>query len=247
MNKPPSEAASTDILLRDLQMRQIELELQNENLRQTKAALAASEARWKFAIEGAGDGLWDWSIQTGKAFYSTRYKTMPGFAEDEIGDTADEWVKRIHPDDAPEVFSTMRPSGATAVEFRMQRKDGSWQWTSGRGMVVERDAQGMPLRMIGTNSDISERKHAEAQLQRATTRAGQSHARRGASPWRHLSQRRGTIKPMCCGAADRRWVRLRFHAGQQPWSRPWHHGRARVGHWCAPAHQQSARINNCRD
>ena len=70
--------------------------------------------------------------QTGKAFYSTRYKTMLAFAEDDIGDTADEWVKRIHPDDAPEVFSTMRPSGATAVEFRMQRQDGSWQWTSGR-------------------------------------------------------------------------------------------------------------------
>jgi diguanylate cyclase (GGDEF)-like protein/PAS domain S-box-containing protein len=130
-------------------------------------ALIESEARWKFAIEGAGDGLWDWSIQTGKAFYSPRYKTMLGFAEEEIGDTADEWNKRIHPDDTPGVLAALQPylegkPGSATVEFRMLRKDGSWMWTLGRGMVVERDAEGKPLRMIGTNSDITERKRAEA-------------------------------------------------------------------------------------
>jgi diguanylate cyclase (GGDEF)-like protein/PAS domain S-box-containing protein len=130
-------------------------------------ALIETEARWKFAIEGAGDGLWDWSIQTGKAFYSPRYKTMLGFAEEEIGDTADEWNKRIHPDDAPGVFAALQPymegkPGSATVEFRMLRKDDSWMWTLGRGMVVERDAEGKPLRMIGTNSDITERKRAEA-------------------------------------------------------------------------------------
>ena len=135
--------------------------------RSNELALIESEARWKFAIEGAGDGLWDWNIQTGKAFYSPRYKTMLGFAEEEIGDTADEWSKRIHPDDAPGVFAALQPymegkSGSALVEFRMLRKDGSWMWTLGRGMVVERDAEGKPLRMIGTNSDITERKQAEA-------------------------------------------------------------------------------------
>jgi diguanylate cyclase (GGDEF)-like protein/PAS domain S-box-containing protein len=130
-------------------------------------ALIESEARWKFAIEGAGDGLWDWNIQTGKAFYSPRYKTMLGFANQEIGDTADEWSKRIHPDDAPGVFAALQPYmegklGSVTVEYRMLRKDGSWIWTMGRGMVVERDAQGKPLRMIGTNSDITQRKQVEA-------------------------------------------------------------------------------------
>jgi PAS domain S-box-containing protein len=141
--------------------------------KQSEAALAQSEeTRWKFAIEGAGYGLWDWNMQTGKAFYSRRYKTMLGFNEDEIGDTAGEWVQRIHPDDAPDVFSAMQPymdgkPGTATVEFRMLRKDGSWQWTSGRGMVVERDALGTPLRMIGTNTDITERKQFLAQLQAA--------------------------------------------------------------------------------
>jgi diguanylate cyclase (GGDEF)-like protein/PAS domain S-box-containing protein len=133
-------------------------------------ALRESEERWKFAIEGSGDGLWDWNIQTGKAFYSSRYKTMLGFADDEIGDTADEWTKRIHPDDAQGVFAALQPYldgklGSATVEFRMLCKDGSWKWTQGRGLVVERDPDGKPLRMIGTNSDITERKAHQSQLE----------------------------------------------------------------------------------
>ena len=134
--------------------------------KQAEAALIASEERWKFAIEGAGDGLWDWDIHTGKAFYSVRYKTMLGFAEDEIGDTADEWSKRIHPEDAPGVYAGLQPyiegkPGSAAVEFRMLCKDGHWMWTLGRGMVVQRDANGKATRMIGTNSDITERRRVE--------------------------------------------------------------------------------------
>jgi diguanylate cyclase (GGDEF)-like protein/PAS domain S-box-containing protein len=155
-------------------------------------ALKASEERWKFAIEGAGDGLWDWNVATGKAFYSPRYKSMLGFAEDEIGDTADEWSKRIHPDDAPGVFAALQPymegkPGSAAVEFRMQCKDGSWLWTLGRGMVVERDADGKPLRMIGTNADISARKQGEEKIQLAASVFG--HAREGIT----ITDLQGTI------------------------------------------------------
>ncbi len=139
--------------------------------KQAEATLKDSEERWKFAIEGAGDGLWDWYIQTGKAFYSLRYKTMLGFEDDEIGDSADEWTRRIHPDDAPGVMAAMQPymdgkPGSATVEFRMLCKDGSWRWIMGRGMVVERDAQGKPLRMIGVNTDITERKEQQNQLER---------------------------------------------------------------------------------
>jgi diguanylate cyclase (GGDEF)-like protein/PAS domain S-box-containing protein len=134
-----------------------------------EAALITSEERWKFAIEGAGDGLWDWNIQTGKAFYSPRYKAILGFAEDDIGDSAEEWSKRLHPEDAPGVFATLQPymegkPGSASVEFRMQCKDGGWRWVLGRGIVVARDGDGRPLRMIGTNSDISERKEYERTL-----------------------------------------------------------------------------------
>jgi PAS domain S-box-containing protein len=137
--------------------------------KQAEAALIVREERWKFAIEGSGDGLWDWNTQTGKAFYSPRYKEMYGYAKADIGDTADEWSKRIHPDDAPGVMAALQPyrdgkPGSAVVEFRMLCKDGSWRWTLGRGMIVSRDVEGKPLRMIGTNSDITERKQAEAEL-----------------------------------------------------------------------------------
>ena len=136
-----------------------------------EGALLRSEERWKFAIDGAGDGLWDWNTQTGEAFFSPRYKQMYGYADADFGTTSDEWSKRIHPDDAPGVFAAIQPymegkPGAANVEFRMLCKDGSWKWTLGRGMVVSRDADGKPLRMIGTNSDITERKAHQSQLER---------------------------------------------------------------------------------
>jgi hypothetical protein len=132
-------------------------------------ALKESEERWKFALEGAGDGLWDWNVQTGKAYYSPRYKEMFGYAEADIGTTSDEWSRRIHPDDAPGVFAELQQyldgkPGSATVEFRMLCKDGSWKWTLGRGMVVSRDSDGKPIRLIGTNTDISERKRTELEI-----------------------------------------------------------------------------------
>ncbi len=137
--------------------------------KKSEAALAASEERWKFAIEGAGDGLWDWNLQTNQAFFSRRYKEMYGYDEADFGTGADEWSKRLHPDDAPGVFAALQPymdgrPGSAEVEFRMLCKDGSWKWTLGRGMVMERDAENKPLRMIGTNGDISARKATEETL-----------------------------------------------------------------------------------
>ncbi len=138
-------------------------------------ALRKSEERWQFAIEGAGDGLWDWNIQTGEAFYSLRYKEMLGFADNEFGSSSEEWTQRIHAEDAPGVIAALQPyldgkPGSAVVEFRMLRKDGLWQWTLGRGVVVQRDADGKPSRMIGTNSDITKRKQAEEALRQSETR-----------------------------------------------------------------------------
>ncbi|TRZ90721.1 MAG: PAS domain S-box protein, partial [Rhodocyclaceae bacterium] len=139
--------------------------------KRAEMALLESEERWKFAIEGSGDGLWDWNVPTGKAYYSSRYKEMFGYADADFGTTSDEWSKRVHPDDAPGVFEGLQPymdgnPGSATVEFRMLCKDGSWKWTLGRGMVVSRDADGKPLRMIGTNTDITERKQAEAEIRK---------------------------------------------------------------------------------
>ncbi len=138
--------------------------------------LKESEERWKFALEGAGDGVFDWNIQTGEAQYSTRWKEMLGFAESEIGNRASEWTDRVHPQDLPAVTAALQShfAGTTAsavVEFRMLCKDGSWAWTLGRGMVARRDGEGKPLRLVGTHSDISERKRAQAALEKAKSHA----------------------------------------------------------------------------
>ncbi len=137
--------------------------------KQAENALAESEERWKFALEGANDGVWDWNYQTGKVLYSKRWKEMFGFTEAEIGSSKSEWLSRVHPEDLTEVIGiieqhlsseTLPPS----VEYRFRCKDGSWKWTLGRDMVVSRDSEGKPLRLVGTSSDISERKQMEEQV-----------------------------------------------------------------------------------
>ncbi len=138
-----------------------------ETLDKREAALTDSEFRWKFAVEGAGDGLWDWNVPHSTVFYSTRWKTMLGFTEDEIGNNLDEWSKRVHPDDLAHVMADVQAhlDGLTPLylnEHRVGCKDGSWKWILDRGLVVSRDAANKPLRVIGTHTDITERHEAEA-------------------------------------------------------------------------------------
>ncbi|MDD5028361.1 MAG: diguanylate cyclase [Rhodoferax sp.] len=137
-------------------------------------ALAESEERWKFALEGAGDGVWDRNLQTGQVIFSKRYKSMYGFTDDELENRSEPWDARVHPDDLPRVIAEretyFRGSTPSYVsERRMHCKDGSWKWILSRGMVVSRDAQGKPLRMIGTHSDITERHKHEQALQLSST------------------------------------------------------------------------------
>jgi diguanylate cyclase (GGDEF)-like protein/PAS domain S-box-containing protein len=131
--------------------------------------LKESEYRWKFAIEGSRDGVWDWNIQTDETKYSKRCKEMLGYAEDDILPTNEEWFNRIYPDDQSYVAGAMQAylDGKTefyVVEYRFRCKDGSYKWILGRGMVVSRSEDGKPLRMIGTHSDITERKQMEDQV-----------------------------------------------------------------------------------
>jgi PAS domain S-box-containing protein len=140
-----------------------------ETLGQREAALKESEYRWKFAIEGSGDGMWDWNISDSTVFFSTQWKRMLGFADDEIGNGLDEWEKRIHPEDVAEALARAQAGldGKTAIytsEHRVRCKDGDYKWILDRGMVVSRDKDGKPLRMIGTHTDITERIRAASAL-----------------------------------------------------------------------------------
>ncbi|UZQ56074.1 PAS domain S-box protein [Trichothermofontia sichuanensis B231] len=140
--------------------------------KQAEAALRESEARWQFALEGAGDGVWDWNLQTNKVFYSPPWKLMLGYSITDIGDTVTEWESRVHPDDRQRCYADLSRHfrGEAPIyqnEHRMRCKDGTYKWILARGKVVAWDADGKPLRMIGTHTDISTLKQTEMQLQQA--------------------------------------------------------------------------------
>lgn len=140
-----------------------------QKLRQQEADLRDSEFRWKFAIEGANDGLWDWDIAAGTVYFTKTWKAMLGFTEDEIGNGLNEWETRVHPDDMKDTLAAvaLHFEGKTpfySSEHRVKCKDGSYKWILDRGMVVSRDADNKPLRMIGTHSDIHTRRQMEEQI-----------------------------------------------------------------------------------
>ena len=132
--------------------------------------LKESQSLWSFAIEGSGDGVWDWDVVDEKVFYSKRWKALLGYSEAEIGDGLDEWSKRIHPDDkaGTEAAVSRHFEGVTpnySYEHRLLCRDGTYKWILTRGLVVSRDSSGKPLRAIGTHTDISELKLQQAHMQ----------------------------------------------------------------------------------
>jgi PAS domain S-box-containing protein len=140
-----------------------------EQIRGREELLKQSEFRWKFAIEGSGDGLWDWNVASSTVFFSNRWKEMLGHTEDEVGNALEEWEKRIHPDDKAATLAAVQDAltGKTTIyinEHRVRCKDGSYKWILDRGMVVSRADDGRPVRMIGTHTDITERKQTEEAL-----------------------------------------------------------------------------------
>ena len=135
-------------------------------------ALHESEQRWQFALEGAGEGVWDWDAQTNQVYFSRQWKAMLGFAEGEVGNTLDEWDKRVHPDDRQDVYKKInahfsRKTPVYQSEHRVRCKDGGYKWILDRGKVIKWMDDGRPLRVIGTHTDITERKCVEEELRQA--------------------------------------------------------------------------------
>lgn len=148
------------------------LRVERKNVQQQTLKLQESEALWKFALEGAGDGVWDWHIPTGQVFFSKQWKAIIGYAEDEFENTFDSWKDHLHPDDRDRVLATVhsyfeKHLPIYTTEFRMRCKSGEWHWILARGMVVSHSDSNEPLRMIGTHTDINERKQAECDLQKS--------------------------------------------------------------------------------
>ena len=139
--------------------------------RRAEKALSESEMRWQFALESAGDGLWDWDAVSNRVYFSPQWKAMLGYSGDEIRDALDEWESRVHPDDLEEVRNDVSRhlKGETPVyqnEHRLRCRDGSYKWILDRGKVIEWTEDRKPKRVIGTHTDVSHRKRAEAERER---------------------------------------------------------------------------------
>lgn len=138
----------------------------------TEMELKFSEDKWRFALEGNGDGVWDWDIKHSKTQYSKSYLHMLGFQSKELG-YENLWEDKLHPDDKGYVLNRLKDhiSGVDtrpySLEFRLQCKDQSYKWILARGKIMSRDLDGTPTRMIGTHTDISESKKAENLLKQS--------------------------------------------------------------------------------
>jgi len=128
--------------------------------------LRLNEERWQFAIEGSGDGIWEWRPLEKKTFYSNRWLEMLGYKTEDFTDNDYEWSSRLHPDDIAYTFDEISQnlSGKTDFfnqEYRISNKEGNYVWMLNRGKVVERNANGEAIRVVGSHSDITKLKKTE--------------------------------------------------------------------------------------
>ncbi|MBI3285401.1 MAG: diguanylate cyclase [Burkholderiales bacterium] len=153
----------------------IERDADRRRMLAAEEAARRSEAgmrRMALAIEGSATGIWDRNIATGEIDYSSGWKALLGYTDAEISDRIEDSYARVHPDDLAFVQETIKAhwEGKTenyAVEHRVRCKDSSYKWISSRGKVVSRAADGKPLRMIGTTTDISAMRALSERLQQS--------------------------------------------------------------------------------
>ncbi|MGH9614470.1 MAG: PAS domain-containing protein, partial [Bryobacteraceae bacterium] len=137
-------------------------------LHQMMEVVREQEKRWQLALAANKDGIWDLNINTREVFRSPRWKEMLGYAPDEKPGTAEEWAQEIHPDDHPRMLEKInaylaRTAPDYEVEYRLKGKDGRYRWILSRGKA-EWDENGNPVRLVGSHSDITDRKMAEEAL-----------------------------------------------------------------------------------
>jgi PAS domain S-box-containing protein len=125
--------------------------------------------RLRLAMDSVHDAIWDWNLTSGEAYFSPRLLEILGYAEGEIDMTLERWREHMHPEDRMQTRPLLQAHlrGETARyqgEFRVRARDGQWRWIRSRGQVVERDARGQALRMVGTHTDVTQQRQAEEEV-----------------------------------------------------------------------------------
>ncbi len=154
-----------------IQLYQADEKLKKSAIERKKLAESHLQAQESaaLAIEGNQDGIWDWNIKTNEIFYSSQWKKMLGYTDDEISDKIDEWLNRIHPEDIDKVSAAVQEHLAKKnpvyrIEYRIKCKDNRFIWILDRGKALWKS--GTPVRMVGSFVDITQAKETEI-LQRA--------------------------------------------------------------------------------
>lgn len=131
--------------------------------------LKKSKERWHYAIQGNGDGLWDWNMKTDEVFYSKQWANLLGYKENEVQHLLNSWDKLVHPDDKEQAYKDIQihingEKLEYTNEHRLLCKDGSYKWIKSKGKIISRDKDNKPIRFIGTITDISDYKEAQDKL-----------------------------------------------------------------------------------
>jgi len=126
--------------------------------------------RLKLAVKGAGIGVWDWDMTTDQVEYNEQWASMLGYALDDIEPHLSAWESRTHPDDAERIKTALENHEQQATEYydtehRMKTASGDWKWIRDIGTIVERDAEGDPIRAVGIHIDIDQQKTAQQALE----------------------------------------------------------------------------------
>jgi len=137
-------------------------------LKRAKQRLQKSEQCLRLVLRGSTDAPWDNDLVRGEFYYSERWWHMLGYRPDELAPHAGLWLDLVHPDERPGIDAFMAALAAErresyAIEFRLRHRDGHYVPVLSRGFV-RRDSTGKPLRISGTNTDLSERKRAERHI-----------------------------------------------------------------------------------
>ncbi len=137
-------------------------------MKAAQEALQRSQERYQLVEDAVNAGIWDWNLLTGKIYRSPRWNSILGFADDELPGDCSSFADRLHPDDRAHFAAVQRAhlenDKPYVLDFRLRRKDGSYCWVQSRGKAL-RDAAGRPVRMVGTITDISERKQAHTLIE----------------------------------------------------------------------------------
>ncbi len=137
--------------------------------------LEQAEQRWHMALRGANIGVFDVDLKSGTSIVSDTWRLMLGFEPDEDINPQNEWMARVHPEDLPMVQTADEAcfegrAQHSKSEYRIRRKDGVWRWLRSEAAVTERDENGVAMRLVGTQTDITDLKEAQAELEASKKR-----------------------------------------------------------------------------